>query len=487
METELKKEELEELKAEAVIIYTFKERKTDDEEKADRILSNRVSKAREENRFEGEKSELLVLENPEGSIENFIIAGLGEEEKFEKNRLREATWKASRLAEKRGFKEAKIKILEEKTSAKPAVEGSMIGLYKYKKYKTKDEDEEELKKVVFLCEENLKEQRKKYEEGIITSESVNTARDLQNAPSNDMTPEDMASEAEKLGEDLEGLSVEVYDEEELAEKDYRGILAVGGGSSTGPRIIVMKYRHEEAEKNVVLAGKGLCFDSGGISIKPSKKMEEMKYDMSGAASIIGVMKAVAELKPKINITGIIGTAINVPSAKSYKPGDIVKTKSGKTVEVVNTDAEGRIVLADLLEKSEEYNPDVLIDFATLTGACLVALGSLCAAVMGNDQELIDKVEEAGRDSGERVWQLPLWKEYEEDVKSDIADIKNVGFKREAGVIAGGSFLKEFVKDDTTWAHVDMAGTAITDRERFLTSQGGTGYGVRLFLNLLKKI
>ena len=265
-----------------------------------------------------------------------------------------------------------------------------------------------------------------------------------------------------------------------------GLAGVAQGTDEPPKFIILEYMNGGDEKPKVLVGKGLTFDAGGISIKPANKMDEMKYDMCGSATVLGTMKAIAALKPKINVGCIVPSTENLLGAKAYKPGDILKAYNGKTIEVLNTDAEGRLILADGLSyATKHYNPEFILDFATLTGAVLVALGHIAAGVMGTDESLINKVKKASKNTGEKVWEFPLWPEFCKQVKSEIADVKNVGAARQAGTIAGGAFLKEFVGKDIPWVHFDIAGTAWGGRPTSIEPKGSaTGWGIRLVLDLM---
>ena len=257
------------------------------------------------------------------------------------------------------------------------------------------------------------------------------------------------------------------------------------GADEPPKFILIQYSGgKKGEKPFAFVGKGITFDTGGISIKPSSKMDEMKFDMCGAATVLGIMQAVGRLKPKVNIVGAIAATENMPGGHATKPGDIVRAYNGKTIEILNTDAEGRLVLADALAYvSQKHDPRYMVNFATLTGAVIIALGHVASGVMGNDEKLIDAIRKAAEASGEKVWPLPLWDEYCDDIKSKIADVKNLGAPRQAGTIAGGAFLKEFV-GETPWAHVDIAGTAWRDKDQPYMPAGPSGVGIRLSLELL---
>ena len=309
---------------------------------------------------------------------------------------------------------------------------------------------------------------------------MNFTRDLANTPAQIATPQKLAQIASKL----EGIETKVFNKEEIARMGMGAYLAVGQGSVNPPEFIHMKYTGKNVKKKIALIGKGICFDSGGLDIKPASSMLTMKDDMSGASCILGVMKALAKLQPDIEVHGLIAACENMPSGSSYKPGDILTAKNGKTIEVDNTDAEGRLTLADALCYACELNVDEVIDIATLTGACVVALGSHISGIMGNDDELIERLIETGKETGEKLWKLPMDREYFDSLKSDIADMKNTG-TRMGGASIAGVFLQEFVKD-TKWAHIDIAGTAYIEKPQKEFIAGSTGAGVRTLLNYITK-
>jgi leucyl aminopeptidase len=306
-------------------------------------------------------------------------------------------------------------------------------------------------------------------------------RQLQMQPGNVCTPTFLAEQAQTLAR-THGFTVTVLGPAELKQEGMGALLAVAQGSAQEPRLIALEYRGAGDAAPVVLIGKGITFDSGGISIKPALNMEEMKYDMSGAAAVLGTFEVLGRLKPKLNVVGLIPSTENLPSGTALKPGDVVKSHLGKTIEIVNTDAEGRLILCDALSYARRYKPAAVLDAATLTGAVVIALGSQASGIMGTDEALIAEVRDAGERAGERCWPLPLWDEYRDLVKSDIADVKNSG-GRGAGTIAGGWFLREFV-DGFPWVHLDIAGTAYTDAEAPHQSKGPTAFGVRLFTEFL---
>lgn len=322
------------------------------------------------------------------------------------------------------------------------------------------------------------------EEAAAVADSVRTVRDLGNAPSNLMTPTrlaDLAVETAKAA----GVKSTVYGRRDIERMKMGGLLAVNRGSAEEPRFIVLEYAPRRSKKHVALVGKGITFDSGGISIKPAEKMEEMKFDMCGAAAVIGIVEAAAKLELPVKITGVIPSTENLPSGSAYKPGDIITMMNGKTVEIVNTDAEGRMILGDALHYASKLEPDHLLDFATLTGACVVALGAEATGLFSTDDELARKLIESGERVGDRLWRLPVWDEYKDLIRSEWADMKNSG-GRWGGAISAAVFLKEFV-DCPSWAHLDIAGTAYADRETGREVRGATGAGVRVTVDFLQSL
>jgi leucyl aminopeptidase len=315
-------------------------------------------------------------------------------------------------------------------------------------------------------------------------DGVRTVRDLGNAPANVITPTRLAERAEEVAKAV-GIHCTIYGRKEIERMKMGGLLAVNRGSAEEPRFIVLEYAPRKAKKHVALVGKGITFDSGGISIKPAEKMEEMKFDMCGAAAVIGTMEAAAKLAIPVRITGVIPSTENLPSGSAYKPGDIITMMNGKTVEIVNTDAEGRMILGDALHYASQLKPDHLLDYATLTGACVVALASEAAGLFSNDDELARKLIECGERVGERLWRLPEWDEYKDLIRSDWADMKNSG-GRWGGAITAALFLKEFV-NCPSWAHLDIAGTAYAEQETARESRGATGAGVRVTVAFLQSL
>jgi leucyl aminopeptidase len=357
--------------------------------------------------------------------------------------------------------------------------------YKFDTYVTVREDGQPkpIRCTVLAEELDQKELRRMRSEIDAVARGVRTARDLGNAPPNEVTPQRLADRAREVAREL-GIKCTVMDKRQIERLKMGGLLAVNKGSALEPRFVVMEYSPAKARKTVCLVGKGITFDSGGISIKPAERMEEMKFDMCGAATVIGSVEAAARLKIPVKVIAIFAATENLPGGNAYKPGDIITTMSGKTVEIVNTDAEGRMILADALHYASRYEADHLIDYATLTGACVVALASEATGLFSNDDALAQKLIEAGERAGERFWRMPEWDEYKEYIRSEWADMKNSG-GRWGGAVTAAVFLKEFVSSPS-WAHLDIAGTAYSD-DPSRGPKGATGAGVRATVAFLQSL
>jgi len=410
-----------------------------------------------------------------------LVLGLGKKEKFDATAVRLAVGKASRTAIAKKVESVAVECLcNDCTNCQAVGEGLVLGSYQFVDYKTGKDDYFELKSATVLgCESG------DVAKGAAIGNAVCFARDLGNHPGNVTTPSRLAEAAKEIA-DEGGMNLTVFDREEFTEMGMGGLAGVAQGTDEPPKFIILEYMNGGDEKPKILVGKGLTFDAGGISIKPAGKMDEMKYDMCGSATVLGTMKAIAALKPKMNVVCIVPSTENLLGAKAYKPGDILTAYNGKTIEVLNTDAEGRLILADGLSyASKHYDPEFILDFATLTGAVLIALGHVATGVMGTDETLIEKVKSASKNSGEKVWEFPLWPEFCKQIKSEIADVKNMGAARQAGSIAAGAFLKEFVGKDIPWVHFDIAGTAWGGKPNSIEPKGSaTGWGVRLVLDML---
>ena len=367
--------------------------------------------------------------------------------------------------------------------AEAFVEGALLGQYRFDRYQAKAENVPAvLEQITVVAQDGvtLDAVQQRCTHAAVQCASANWARDLACTPSNDLPPTAISQAAQQLAE-RSGLHFSHLDEGHMAELGMHALLGVSKGSAEPAQLIVLKYEADPEAETLALVGKGITFDSGGISIKPSEGMEEMKYDMCGAAAVLGAMRVVAAEKPSVNVVCVVPAAENMVGPEAQRPGDIVRAFNGKTIETKNTDAEGRLVLADALAYTvSEYKPKKMVNAATLTGACVVALGNYASAVMSNNDNLVSAIQRASDATGERVWRLPLWDDYSKMMKGTHADLSNIGPSRKAGAITAGAFLKEFV-GDTPWAHVDIAGTAWDVPEvPYWNPKYATGYGVRLF-------
>jgi leucyl aminopeptidase len=364
------------------------------------------------------------------------------------------------------------------------VEGTILGDYSFDRYKTAGAEPgaEEPKHLESLTVSGTEDLDARVARAAVVAGAANAARDLQNRPANDLTPTALAEHARRLGEEIEGLTVELEGREGILARGMGAFAAVAQGSHEEPALITMTYEGPAAGgPRLGFVGKAVTFDSGGISLKPGAKMAEMKFDMSGGAAVIEAVEAIARLRLPVRLVAVVGATENLPSGHSVKPGDIVTAANGKTIEVNNTDAEGRLVLADCLCHAVASGAEMLVDLATLTGAVIVALGSTYAGLMSNDDELASRIAAAGERSGEIVWRLPLHEEYDELLKGSYGDLDNAPEARKAGTIIGGAFLSNFV-GDVPWAHLDIAGSA-WDLDREYVGKGASGYGVRLLVEL----
>jgi leucyl aminopeptidase len=421
-----------------------------------------------------------------------LLVGIGERAQFTLEKLRRASATAAKKA--RSLKSSTLCLSFDphltlpdeqiESFATAMTEGIVLSLYTFDKYLSSASHRNTVTSVTFIVPRaaDVIRFRKGISHGEIIAAATAHARDLANAPGNEIYPETLANNARRMGK-TSGVSVTVFNDRKIKKLKMGGVIDVSKGSVKKPRFIILEYgKKYRRGGTAVLVGKGVTFDTGGISIKPSAGMAEMKMDMSGAAAVIGTFRAIGQLKLKRHVVGLIPAVENMPSGSAVKPGDIVRHYNGKTSEVDNTDAEGRLILADALSYATRYKPDVVIDLATLTGAVVVSLGHVATGMMGNDQPTMDALRAAGERTYERVWQLPMFDEYEKLIKSDIADVKNVG-GRWAGAITAGFFLKKFI-GDYQWVHLDIAGTAILESDLEYTPKGGSGVGVRLLVEFL---
>ncbi len=458
-------------------------------------LGGALDRATRSKEFTGGKGEALLLHGgSQAFAERILLLGLGKEALFSLRSLRQVTSSAVKLlAEKQlgsfllALPQLPIKKTDFGERIQTIVEGVLLADYRYDRYLPKDKPGKPavLDHVELLISATASTATAKA--AIEAAEAIGSgvcfARDLVNAPGNLKSPEYLAMQAVAMAEQV-GIKAKLLDRRELERQGFGAMLGVAQGSEREPYLIVLEYLGGiEAEQPIALVGKGVTFDAGGISLKPAEKMDEMKMDMGGAAAVLGTMKAAAEMRLPINLVAVVPAVENMPSGTAIRPGDILTSLSGKTIEVLNTDAEGRLILADALTYVARYQPGVVIDLATLTGACIVALGNHAAAVLGNHNGLIRQLLKAGERSGERFWQLPLWEEYSELIKSDFADVKNTG-GRAAGTITAAAFLQAFA-DKYKWAHLDIAGMAWAEQGKAGQPKGGTGFGVRALIEYLR--
>ncbi len=431
--------------------------------------------------FAGKKDQVASV-YPAGPAARILLVGAGAAADASGRSLRRAAAVGGKRARLTGVADAVYYLAPEARGAvsvadatQATAEGLMYGSWSFDALKLPPEEVKPLLERVEILAQGP-DAEAGHTRGAAIGAAQALTRGLQILPSNTCTPSFLVGQAQDIaGRHKFGLTV--LDLAAIEKEGMGALLAVGKGSAEDPRFIALEYKGSK-DAPVVLVGKGVTFDTGGISIKPAERMEDMKYDMSGAAAVLGAFEALGRLRPKVHVIGLIPTAENMLSGTAYKPGDVVRAMSGKHIEVINTDAEGRLLLADALHYARRYNPACVLDIATLTGAVVSALGHTAAAVIGTDDALIEEIRRAGDRSGERVWQLPLWEEFRDLIKSDIADVKNSG-GRPAGTITAAWFLREFA-EGYPWAHLDIAGTAYTQREDAGSVKGPTGMGVRLF-------
>ncbi|MEX2572238.1 MAG: leucyl aminopeptidase [Gemmatimonadota bacterium] len=461
----------------------------------DERLRAQVSEIVARGDFKGKPGETLLVYPRDGSAppERLLLVGAGKPEGLDAEVLRRAAATAVKQVARLGIERFATVMhdvgggsnrLEPSDAARAVAEGLVLGSYVFDQFKTKPDDETapaKLSGVELL--EKVEEQATQLESGIRIGGALgrgeNLARTLGNLPGNVATPTYLADEASRIASDF-GMQATIFGPAELEAESMGAILAVSQGSEQEPRLIVLEHRKgPEDARPIALVGKGLTFDTGGISIKPAQGMEEMKFDMCGGAAVLGAMQAIGELDLPINVVAVVPSSENLPSGKALKPGDIIRSHFGKTIEIINTDAEGRLILADALSYVRRFEPLAVVDAATLTGSCVIALGHQASALLGNDDALIEELRTAGDRVGERAWPLPMFDEYREQIKSEYADIKNSG-GRPAGSITAAWFLREFV-GDMTWAHLDIAGTAYGEGKLAYQSKGATGAPTRLFV------
>ncbi|MHC4267870.1 MAG: leucyl aminopeptidase [Planctomycetota bacterium] len=452
-----------------------------------------ISNLLENDDFTGKLSETIIVPtNKKIMPKRILLVGLGKAAELSSDKIRQATGTASRLIQNKKFKNPLILLYKTKYKeisiddvTRAVVEGILLSLYNFTRYKTlKKEDKTTITNFTLVVQKKdaLPRVKSVAKNTQIVADSVCFTRDIVNMPGSDATPTFLANKAKEIAKKA-GVKCKILSSPEMKKLGMGGILNVSRGSDQPPKFIILEYNtKKKTNDTIVLIGKGVTFDSGGISLKPGANMDLMKADMSGAAAVLGTLKAISTLKPSTHIVGLVPCTENMPGSKALKPGDIIKCLSGKTVEILNTDAEGRLILADAISYAKRYKPDAVIDIATLTGACVAALGTFTSGMLGNNDELKERLKLAGNNCHERVWELPLWDEYYKLIKSNIADIKNTG-GRYAGTITAACFLGEFV-EDFPWVHIDIAGTFLVEKDTPYIRKGASGVGVRLLTQLI---
>jgi len=470
--------------------------KTPENVKSDVVALPLTEEAAKNNRhtkdFTGEFNQIVLVYSDRIKSKRLLLAGLGKEGKVSMEKVRKVCSsvisKAKSLKlENLAISLPKIKRLSDTETAKAIVEASVLADYRFDKYK-KDKKYKEIKELTLLGKPKLKDV---VNETTLICDNTNFVRDLVNEPGTAMNPLKITEIARNVAKQT-NIKFTLLEEKQLKKLGLNLIVSVGRGSKYSPRMVILEYLGNKKDKNkIALVGKGITFDTGGINLKPSGYIETMKYDKTGAVTVLGIMKTLAELKVKKNVIGVIPLCENMIGPESYKPGDIVKSYSGKTIEVNNTDAEGRLQLADALAYAEKkYKPSLIIDIATLTGATLIIFGEYAASMISNNDNLASRMFQAGEKTYERVWRLPLYDEYMEEMKGEITDVKNLGYKGTyggyAGVLTASAFLKNFI-EKTPWIHLDIGGTGWYEKTRYYTLKGGTGWGVRLLVEFIKNV
>ena len=442
--------------------------------------------------IEGKAGKLSIIPSTgKKQFQRILIAGIGRKEDITKDTFRQISGRIAQKARELKLKEFSIIVpptfvMDQISSSAQIVEGAKMGLYKFEKFKAEKEENAPDLTIIVSKSNNVLQSIKTAE---VVADGAIFTKSIANLPPNECTPSVLADFAKTISKNK--MKCKIISKPELKKKGFGGITAVGQGSKNEPKLIILEHnKGSKNEKPIVLVGKAVTFDTGGISLKPGANMDEMKFDKCGGCTVLGIMKAVSELKLPINVIGIVPSVENMPGGESYRPGDIIKLYSGKTAEILNTDAEGRLILADALTYGEKhYSPKAIIDFATLTGACIIALGTNVAGMVSNDEKLSKKIFEASKNTTEQIWELPLNQEFMDMIKSDVADMKNMGIGRAAGTITAAAFLRNAI-ENTPWTHLDIAGVAwtqIATKEKSYNPKGATGFGVRLILDYLQKL
>lgn len=496
MEFQVITSRFEEARVEAIAAVVFKGDKLTGQflKTVNTITGGQVAAAYRSGEFKADSSDNALFRiTPKGRIKAryLLLLGVGSIDEFQSPDVAKAAGRAVRFLREKNVKSIAFLprvVGDDVTAAQNAAQGAITGQFELDKYKTADKNGKAIEKFsVYLENSKQSDVKRGIDRGRVIGEAMNFARDLANEPPNILTPTEMANRAVKMAKEA-GLKCEILDEAKMKRLGMGSLLSVSAGSEQPAKLIVLNYtpakRPTAKGKMLALVGKGITFDTGGISLKPGENMDAMKYDMSGGATVLGTMRAIARLKPDFPVLGIVAAVENMPDGRATRPSDVVTAMNGKTIEILNTDAEGRLILADAVAYAEKLGATHIVDMATLTGAVIIALGEFNTGIMGNDQELVDAIIQNGKMCGEGFWQLPVGKDYSKQIKSDIADIKNIGPKLKAGTIMGAVFIQEFV-DKAKWAHLDIAGTAWADSAKPHQAKGPTGVAIRTLIRLIE--
>ena len=479
----------------AVAVFKGENAGTQDLQELDALTGGIMGSLLGTDEFKGEAGETVLLRfAPTGKnkASRLLLVGAGDREEYRAHNVSIVAGTAVRSLQKLKVKSVALAPRSGGNAvevAQAAIQGAVCSQFELDKYKSADKTKSTIDTFgVFIAGAKPADVKNGISRGEIIGESMNFTRELANEPPNILTPTEMAKRAAKMAKET-GLKIEILDEAKMEKMGMGSLLSVSKGSEEPAKMIVLRYTPAKGGGRkgdlLALVGKGITFDTGGISLKPGEGMEAMKYDMSGGATVLGTMRAIAMLRPTVPVLGVVAAVENMPDGRASRPSDVVTAMNGKTVEILNTDAEGRLILADAVAYAEKQGATRIVDMATLTGAVIVALGDQNTGIMGNDQELVDEIIQCGKENGEGFWQLPVSKEYSKQIKSDIADIKNIGPRGKAGTIMGAVFIQEFV-DKAKWAHLDIAGTAWSDGVKPHTAKGPTAVAVRSLISLVER-
>lgn len=481
----------------ALVVAVFKGEKASSERlrEFDKITGGLVSEVMKAEEFKGDVGQTALLRfNPRGKVKatRLLMVGVGDKKDVKPHSVAVLAGTATRYLRQRNVRSfALLAHIDGPAAeiAQNAVQGFITSQFEIDKYKTKDKNQKSVNTLV-ICVNGAEtgDLKTGIARGEALGESINFTRDMANEPPNILTPTEMGRRAQEMAKEL-GLKCQIVDEAEMTKMGMGSLMSVSLGSEQPAKLIVLRYTPERSTASngdlLGLVGKGITFDTGGISLKPGEGMEAMKYDMSGGATVIGTMRAIALMRPSVPVIGVVAAVENMPDGKASRPSDVVTAMNGKTIEILNTDAEGRLILADAVAYAEQQGATRIVDMATLTGAVIIALGDVNTGIMGNDQEFMDEIIECGQETGEGYWQLPVSPEYSKMIRSEIADIKNIGPRGKAGTIMGAVFIQEFV-DKAKWAHLDIAGTAWADNPKPHQAKGPTGVAIRTLVSLVER-